>query len=187
MKGRTIVIAALVTIAVFSVAGVAVAGPWMGRLGGLGGLGKAIKDGTTFTPPAQTLGLTDEQVAQVQEIQETATEKIQAIQMEMFAIQAELRSLLWQKSPDQSLLTAKYEEIAELRQEMADIATQAREEFLALLTPEQQTKYNETPGLGVGACGRGGGFRMGQGKAAKGIAPTSPTGARGAKLTVKGL
>ena len=80
MKGRRILIAALMTVAVFSVAGVAMAGPWLGKggfagFGGFAGLGKSVKEGTVFTPPAETLGLTDEQIAQIQEIQSSATAK----------------------------------------------------------------------------------------------------------------
>lgn len=182
MKGRTIVIAALVAVTVFSVAGVALASPWMTRIGGawpggLGGLRKAIKDGTTFTPPAKVLGLTDEQAAQIQEIQSRATAEIQAISVDLLAKQAELRSLLWQKDPDQSVLTAKFEEITALNQQIADVAAKAREDFLAVLTPEQQAKYNETPGLGRG-------FRCKAGRFGK---PTSPNVGRGAKFSVKGL
>jgi Spy/CpxP family protein refolding chaperone len=113
-------------------------------------------------------------VAQIQAIQSSATAEIQAIQTELLAKRAELRSLVWQKSPDQTVLKAKYEEIAALNQEIFNIAQEARQAFLAVLTPEQQAKYKETPGLGFGPCGRGG----------KLVSPSKNTNTN---LTVKGL
>ena len=168
------------------------AGPWLGKggfagFGGFAGLGKSVKEGTVFTPPAETLGLTDEQIAQIQEIQSSATAKIQAIQTELAAKKAELRSLVWQKNPDQSVLTEKYEEIAELSKEIAAIATEAREAFLAVLTPEQQAKYEETPGLGLWGCGKAGMLGRLKDKITRQAKPVSPTNSKNTNLTVKGL
>ncbi|MGE5579410.1 MAG: Spy/CpxP family protein refolding chaperone [Bacillota bacterium] len=167
---KTVLIVAAVTLAVFSVAGVALASPWgeeirAARLGGLAGLRRAIREGTAFTPPAQALDLTDEQVEQVQEILSRAAAESQAIETKIMEKKAELRLLLWQKNPDQADLEAIYEEIAELRQQLAEVASEARDEVRALLTPEQQEKLPEVPGIGARLCHRGGrpGLGMGMG------------------------
>ncbi len=193
MKGRTILIVAIVTIAVFSVAGVALASPWKGMMGlrGLGGTGKLLQDPSKFTPPAQTLGLTDGQVAQIQAIQKAASDQMQPLQVQMLQKKAELRSIMWQKSPDQAALAAKLQEIEQLSQQMQTIATQEREQILAVLTPDQQAKFNQAPGLGLGGCGKGGRFGKDEGQngttdtTKKSTAPTSAKGSM--MLKVKGL
>lgn len=168
---KTLLIVAVVALAVFSVAGVAVAGPLREeirayRMGGL--VLRSIREGEAFTPPAQALDLTDEQVAQIQEIQRRAAAEYQAIAAQLMAKQAELRSLLWQKNPDQADLEARYEEIAQLRQQLAEVADRARDEVMALLTTEQQEKLPDAPGVGFGRmpCHRGGAARFSNGMGA---------------------
>lgn len=156
---KKVLLGAVVALLVFGVAGVALAGPLRDevraiRPGILAGLGRAIRERETFTPPAQVLELTDEQVAQIQEILKESAAEYQALMAEIMAKQADLRLLLWQKNPDQAELKAKREELAELRQQLAEVAKQAREEIMAVLTPEQQEKFGDLPGLGARLCRR---------------------------------
>ncbi|MDI6824431.1 MAG: Spy/CpxP family protein refolding chaperone [Bacillota bacterium] len=168
---KRLTVCVLVAVLVLGVAGAAAAAPWgfgLGpapRRGDVSACVKAIKD----------LGLTDEQVQKIQEIQASAFQQLKDIQNALFQKMFELQQLLWQKNPDEDAITAKQEELRELRQQMYEIQQKVREEMKGVLTQEQLNKLQQ--GWGPGHCrGRRGGFRgmppSGKGSVAPGSAPS---------------
>ncbi|MBE3520387.1 MAG: periplasmic heavy metal sensor [Firmicutes bacterium] len=78
------------------------------------------------------LGLTDDQVAKIQALQKDAYEKLQSIRETMWKKQQELMTLLWQKNPDKNAISAKWEELRELRQQVNDVMQQLRDQMRSI-------------------------------------------------------
>jgi len=89
------------------------------------------------------LGLTDDQVASIQSIQQTAFDKLRNLQEAMWNVQQELRTMLWQKSPDKTAISAKREELSQLRQQMNDVMRELRDQMRNILTEEQINKLQQ--------------------------------------------
>lgn len=99
---------------------------------------------------------------------------MKGVQDALFQKMFELRSLLWQKNPDQNAIAAKQDEIRKLRQQMYEIQQRVREQMKNVLTQDQLNKLEQAKG-----CGRwhgrvrGGGFR---GTPRSGNGSTAPSG-----------
>ncbi|HHW17336.1 MAG TPA: Spy/CpxP family protein refolding chaperone [Firmicutes bacterium] len=106
------------------------------------------------------LGLSDDQVAKIQSIQQDAYAKLQSIQETMWKKQQELRTLLWQKNPDKNAISAKWEELRQLRQQMHDIMQELRDQMQSVLTQEQLNKLQQSRPFGKGRCGGNGPARL---------------------------
>lgn len=162
----------LAAVMVLGVVGVAAAAPW-----GAGfGRGVAGSNPTACATVIGDLNLTDEQVSKIQEIQAAAFEKLRSIGDALFQKMFELRSLYWQKNPDQEAIAAKQSEVNELRQQMSEIRQQVHEQMTGVLTQEQLSKLGRARGFEPGRHGRGGwgGFR---GAPVPGTGTTAPSGA----------
>lgn len=155
MKRRKLVIGLLVGVLVLGVAGVATAAPW-GR-----GLwcGPGRGDVSTAVKAVQDLGLTDEQLQKIRQIQADAFSQLKDLRQAQFEKMFELQQLLWQKNPDEEAIAAKQAEVKELRDKMAEIQRSVRDQMKQVLTEEQLGKLQQ--GWGPGHRGRGprGGFR----------------------------
>lgn len=145
--------AAIVALAVLLALGLA--GPVLAK--GFGG--GAFCGGFFGTDPAALaevvagLGLSDDQVAKIQSLQQDAYEKLQTIQETMWKKQQELRTLLWQKNPDKNAISAKWEELRQLRQQMNDIMQELRDEMRSILSEEQLNKLQQSRPCGKGRWG----------------------------------
>ena len=104
-------------------------------------------------PKAPDLGLTDEQVVAIGELQDQAFASVEALRREISQKQYEFQKLLWQKAA----IDAKWEELQALREQMLEETQGLREEMKGLLTEEQLDKLGEfCLGWGArGGCGMG--------------------------------
>ena len=157
---RKAVIFGLVAVVLVAAAGVAAASPWGA---GFRGFGPAKGPMPACGNLVQELNLTDEQLARIREIEAAAFEKLQGLRSQMFRKMFELRSLYWQKSPDQAAIEAKRAELNELREQINAIQKQMRDDLKAVLTEEQLAKIGQMrgPGRGKGKFMGPGGFKNG--------------------------
>jgi Spy/CpxP family protein refolding chaperone len=124
--------------------------------GGCGmGPGMGTGPGMGMNPRiASELNLSEDQQAQIQSKQEAFMEGIAPLRNEMLAKREELRQLWAKSDPDQSLISAKQEEIRSIQAQMQERATQHRLDCREVLTPEQREKIGT---LTTNQCGWGGG------------------------------
>ncbi len=99
------------------------------------------------------LGLSDDQVAKIQALQKDAYEKLQSMRETMWKKQQELMTLLWQKNPDKNAISAKWEELRELRQQMNDVMQELRHQMRSILSEEQLNKLQQSRPCGKGRWG----------------------------------
>lgn len=89
---------------------------------------------------ASTLGLSEDQKAQIEAKQQAFQEEINPLRDKLFSTKMELRNLWAQSSPDQAKIRAKQEAIQSLQSQIQEKATQYQLECREVLTPEQQEK-----------------------------------------------
>ncbi len=89
---------------------------------------------------ASTLGLSEDQKAQIEMKQQAFQEEINPLRDKLFSTKMELRNLWAQVSPDQAKIRAKQEAIQSLQAQIQEKATQYQLECREVLTPEQQEK-----------------------------------------------
>lgn len=111
----------------------------------------------------QDLNLTDDQASQIQSIQDKYFADLNAVQAAMLQAQSELRSLLWQKSPDKAAIDAKNQELQALRQKMADLASEMQEQIKSVLTEDQLAQFPQYGPMSRGGAGFGPGYGRGFG------------------------
>jgi zinc resistance-associated protein len=99
---------------------------------------------------ASTLGLTEDQKAQIQLKQQAFQEEIGPLRDKLFSTKMELRNLWAEASPDQAKITAKQKQIQALQAQIQEKGTQYQLECRQILTAEQQEK------LGTSVAYRGG-------------------------------
>lgn len=159
---KKILLAVLATVLILGVVQVAWAAPW-----GPGGFGGANRPN-----PVQELGLTDQQVAQIQDLQQKMYEKTRDLRIKLMDAMFALKQLRWQKDPDQAAIDAKIKEINDLRSQLYQAAQENRQQMESVLTPEQKSKLESWCGFGGPRGGKGmrgfGGPRFG----------SSPSGAQ---------
>ncbi|MDK2856221.1 MAG: hypothetical protein PWQ41_1068 [Bacillota bacterium] len=113
--------------------------------------------------PVEELGLTDEQVTKIKELQREMYEKTKDLRQELQDAMFELRQLRWDKNPDQAALDAKTKEVNDLRAELQKITQEFQQKFESILTPEQLEKAKSMRGFFGGWGGRHGMKGFGKG------------------------
>ncbi|MBE3597423.1 MAG: periplasmic heavy metal sensor [Limnochordaceae bacterium] len=158
MRGKRVapwVVAVAALGLVVSVAAVGLAAPPRGRAAGPGAWGAA----GSMPPVWQALGLTEQQISQIQEIQTKAYQEAAPIQQQLLAKRQELALVLRQAQPDQAKAKSLLQEIGQLQQKLAEQRLQTQLAIRAVLTDEQKAKITTFGpyggGLGMGPCGGG--------------------------------
>lgn len=106
--------------------------------------------------PVEELGLTDEQVAKIQELQREMYEETKDLRQKLQDAMFELRQLRWEKNPDQATLDAKTKEVNDLRAQLQKATQEFQQKFESILTPEQLEKAKSRRGFfGTGRIGHG--------------------------------
>jgi Spy/CpxP family protein refolding chaperone len=137
----------LVLALVVGVAGVAFAGA---RGMGLGHGMLSPEAVGTRVEAIKSLGLTDEQVNQIQAMLQANYAANQQWRAQLAQKSLELRQLMWQKNPDQAAIDAKLAEINALREQFQE-QRQTQQTLEDILTPEQLEQWRES----AGGCGNG--------------------------------
>jgi len=104
--------------------------------------------------PVDALQLTDEQIANLQELQKAMYDRTKDLRIQLQDVMFELRQLRLQKNPDQSAINSKTEQLNSLRKQLYEIGQQNQEQLKSILTQEQLAKMT-TP-WGGGRRGRHG-------------------------------
>jgi Spy/CpxP family protein refolding chaperone len=157
---KTLIVGLSLALGLALVATVALAwGPGFGPRFGRGFGGPAFG-----VPPIPDL--TAEQSAQIQALRDGFLKELEPLQKELFAKGTELRSLWSSSNPDQAAVTAKQEEIQDLRSKLQEKATSLGLEIRKVLTPEQLAQLpafsqDSASGPGAGFGPRGFGPPMG--------------------------
>lgn len=122
----------------------------------------------------EELGLTDEQVNQIQELQREMYEATKELRSKLQDAMFELRQLKWEKNPDQEAVDAKTKEVNDLRAQLQEVTQEYQQKFESILTAEQLEKAKSLRGFG-GFGGRRGPRGMGGFGAPPADAPVSGT------------
>ncbi|MDN5347857.1 MAG: hypothetical protein PWP65_1421 [Clostridia bacterium] len=145
MVKKKLLLLTLTLVLVLGAVHVAWAAPWgFGRFGGVNG-----------TSPVQELGLTDQQVTQIQDLQQKMYEKTRDLRIKLMDAMFSLRQLRWQKDPDQAAIDAKIKEINDLRAQLQQATQEFRQQMDSVLTPEQKSKIESRRGFGGPRGGKG--------------------------------
>ncbi|BCV25508.1 Spy/CpxP family protein refolding chaperone [Gelria sp. Kuro-4] len=120
--------------------------------------------------PAAELGLTDEQVQKIQDLQREMYEGTKDLRAKLQDAVFELRQLRWEKNPDQATVDAKTKEVSDLRTQLQQVTQEYQKKFESILTAEQLEKAKSLRGFG-GFGGFGGG-RGPHGRGGFGAPPT---------------
>jgi Spy/CpxP family protein refolding chaperone len=172
---RTRTIAALLIAALVLTAGAAMAqrgrgGPGQGMGMGMGmpgscGLGLGLGMGPAVV---SELGLTNDQVAQIQKITDQFVTDTQQLRAQLQTRLKELAQLWTAEEPNKSAIRSKIAEVDRVRAQIRDAMIDRTFATMKVLTPAQKTKLRDLvknrPGFGVGmgyglgmGCGMGGG------------------------------
>ena len=89
------------------------------------------------------LGLTDAQVAQAKQIRDSHRETLAGLRNQMRAKREEIRESEKTGTFNEALVNQKLTEIAGIQTKLMGEEFQMRQQFLALLTPEQKTKLDQ--------------------------------------------
>ena len=116
------------------------------------GFGRGFGIGPGYGPPGNFFAnLTPEQSAKIQALQQGHLKEIAPLQQEFLAKRTELQGLWSNPNPDQAAITAKQKEIWDLRSELQEMTTNLRGQIREVLTPEQQSQFdNFGPRRGMG-------------------------------------
>ncbi len=91
------------------------------------------------------LGLTDDQLMQMrkagEEAHQSANEKVRAMQPQLEQKRMTVQQLLGGKNPDPTMLGKAVLELRAVEKQIAEVHDGARKSALAVLTPEQRTKF----------------------------------------------
>lgn len=111
---------------------VQVAGAWPGGHGGSGPVNRPN--------PVKDLGLTDEQVAQIQDLHRETYGKTRELKIKLMDSMFALRQLRLQKDTDQAAIDAKIKGIKDLRDQLRQAVQEKRQRMESILTSEQKRK-----------------------------------------------
>ena len=89
------------------------------------------------------LGLTDAQVVQAKQIRDSHRETLAGLRNQMRAKREEIRESEKTGTFNEALVNQKLTEIAGIQTKLMGEEFQMRQQFLALLTPEQKTKLDQ--------------------------------------------
>jgi len=101
----------------------------------------------------EKLNLTEQQVEQLQGILEETYSKTRALKIKMMDLQHELQLLRLEQ--DETKIEAKINEIKEVRDQIAEIMREAKEQQRSILTEEQLKKLQNKGKKGRGPRGMG--------------------------------
>ena len=90
------------------------------------------------------LGLTEAQQAQINQIRDSHREALRPLMEEIHAKRREVRQLSHGESFNETLVRQRLTEIADLETKLMAEQFRIRQEMLAVLTPEQRTKLEQT-------------------------------------------
>lgn len=113
--------------------------------------------------PVEELGLTDEQVSKIKELQREMYEKTKDLRQKLQDAMFELRQLKAEKDPDQAALDAKAKEVNDLRAQLQKATQEFQQKFESIFTPEQLEKAKSMRGFFDGWGGRHGMKGFGKG------------------------
>lgn len=153
---------ALVAVLAAGAATAAAAGVIRPAAAGTGAGGRMPVAGPGLGYGWQALGLSDEQIKQIDEIRRQALADAQPVQSQLSAKRQELASEYTKDVPDPARVQSLVREIAGLRGEIAAIQAGARARVLAVLTEEQRARLRTFGRFGPGV-GRAGALCPGQG------------------------
>lgn len=133
-------------------------GPGMGGMGMMGGgmMGPGMGMGMH---PLDVLDLTDDQRAKLAKTQDETRKRNWDLMGKLFDEQARLRDIYATERPDPKQVGQVYGNIAKLQQQMAEIAAEAHNRMLDVLTKEQRDQLQQWRRggmMGPGWMGRGG-------------------------------
>lgn len=106
--------------------------------------------------PYQGLGLTNEQLQKMQDLQIKHLEKTQSLRLSLQKLAIQLRTLWAQDPLDKEAIAQKTAEMARVQVDLAQKTQEMRKEMQSILTPEQLEKLQQMPGA-YGRMGRRGG------------------------------
>jgi len=105
---------------------------------GGGGCGMGPGPGMMNPAVASSLNLTEDQKAQIGSRRDAFMEETAPLRSELFTKREEMRQLWAAASPDQGQITAKQQEVQEIRSRIQEKAIQYKLDCRQMLTPEQQ-------------------------------------------------
>ncbi|MDH7578996.1 MAG: periplasmic heavy metal sensor [Bacillota bacterium] len=150
---KKVLLLTLTLLLVIGVVQVASAAGW----GAGAGQGPRALSADNWTSLADTLGLTDEQAAKIQQLEKNTYDQTRALRDRLGDAMFELRQLRWQKNVDKATVEARIQEVNDLRSQLYNIKQSAWEERQSILTQEQLDKLESMRGF----CGRHGGMGRG--------------------------
>ncbi|HZK18810.1 MAG TPA: Spy/CpxP family protein refolding chaperone, partial [Clostridia bacterium] len=95
-------------------------------------------DSEKWTSIADTLKLTDDQMAKIQGLQKAHYEKNKGLRAELQENMFALKQLRWQKDADQKVVGEKINKVNDLRSQLYNEHQKFHAELEAILTPEQR-------------------------------------------------
>jgi Spy/CpxP family protein refolding chaperone len=158
------IIVAVMMLAIFATAGLAMGQGW-GKGPGMG-MGYGPHSGGARwagSGPWGALNLTPEQAEKMKALRAGFFKERIPLRNELMSKRLELRALWMRTNPDEEKILAKQKEMNVLRAQLQEKATKNRLEMLKILTPEQQAQWQAYKssfrhGHGYGrGCGWGGG------------------------------
>jgi Spy/CpxP family protein refolding chaperone len=102
----------------------------------------------------QDIGLNDDQIAKLRTVALDADRAAIRASADRMVSERELRAMMWDPKTDMPAIEAKVKEAESFDAAVRIIAIRAKRDMMAVLTPEQQTKFK---GLGFGHRHRDGG------------------------------
>lgn len=119
------------------------------------GYGYGMHPGTMGTEPLEMLNLTDAQRSKIAQIRDNVRKKNWPLMGQMMDEQSQLQQLYATETPDPKKVGEAYSKLSELRRQMIENSVEARNQMLAVLTPEQRKELDQYWG-GGGVGGPGG-------------------------------
>jgi periplasmic protein CpxP/Spy len=104
----------------------------------------------------QEIGLNDDQIAKLRTVALDADRAAIRASADRMVSERELRSMMWDAKTDMPAIEAKVKEAESFEATVRIIGIRAKRDLMAVLTPDQQTKFK---GLGYGHRHRDGGTR----------------------------
>ncbi|MGQ9824157.1 MAG: Spy/CpxP family protein refolding chaperone [Desulfotomaculales bacterium] len=141
---KKVLLLTLTMLLVFGVVQVASAGVW----GWGGGSGPRVFSADNWTSLADTLGLTDEQAAKMQELQQNMYNQTQSLRDQLREKMFALRQLTWQKNVDMATVEARMQEVNDLRSQLYNQKQAAWQQMRSVLTQDQLAKIGTMQGFG---------------------------------------
>jgi Spy/CpxP family protein refolding chaperone len=155
---KRVLLMALAALLVLGVASTSMAGAFRARaLPGLHlpkmapGVARDAVEPPMRHPMIEDLGLSDEQIAQIKQVQDAHFEQAKALRIELMDKNNEMRQLLWQRTPDQSAVEALRAQIRSIHEKLVAQSDEMRSKVNDILTEDQLAKIRARRDFG--GCG----------------------------------